>query len=190
MIQICDSSHMNISTFCFAFWQSPIFPRHPTQTARYVLALINHRYIHLAILVRDNSLQRRGQHGARGAARSVAPMDHPPLEEDVPITRLADRNPMLNASSQRKMNNELAKCSIYGDISKERQYAVLRPVLQEVVTSTEYGPCVDCARYTRLIKIRGGPTSCQMCWEKTKRCAWRSAALRHCQWSHANSLRK
>ena len=119
MIQICDWSHMNISTFCFAFWQSPIFPRHPTQTARYVLALINHRYIHLAILVRDNSLQRRGQHGARGAARSVAPMDHPPLEEDVPITRLADRNPMLNASSQRKMNNELAKCSIYGDIFKK-----------------------------------------------------------------------
>ena len=151
------------------------------------MSLINHRYIHLAILVGDNSLQRRGQHGARGAARSVAPMDHLPLDEDVPITRLADRNPMLNAPSQRNMNNELAKCSIYGDVSEKRQYAVLQEVYE---VTTEYGPCVDCARYTRLIKIRGGPTSCQMCWEKTKPCAWRSAALRHCQWGHANSLRK
>ena len=45
MIQICDSSHMNISIFCFAFWQSTVFPGRPTQlsywhntkTARYVL---------------------------------------------------------------------------------------------------------------------------------------------------------
>ena len=29
MIQICDSSHMNISIFCFAFWQSTVFPGRP-----------------------------------------------------------------------------------------------------------------------------------------------------------------
>ena len=60
-------------------------------------------------------------------------MDHLPLDEDVPITRLADRNPMLNAPSQRNMNNELAKCSIYGDVSEKRQYAVLQEGSDEEV---------------------------------------------------------
>ena len=71
MIQICDSSHMNISIVCFAFWQSTVFLGRPTQLslkhkthiARYVLALImvvvvvNSSSVlsSLAILVADNS---------------------------------------------------------------------------------------------------------------------------------------
>ena len=55
--------------------------------------------------------------------------------------------------------------------------------------TTERGTCVDCNRDTVLIRVRGGPIMCQMCWEKSKKgsCPERSLALWHC---NARSLQE